>query len=213
MIAYLFCHMNIVDNLILSGYLKTNSIISAFRCVKRSDFTVSGDQSEAEENRPLSIGCKQTISQPLTVAFMFDLLQPEEGDIILDIGSGSGWTSALLAYLAGEKGKVYAIERMEKLKNFGSKNLKRYEDLAKRVEFICSDGVKGLADKAPFDKILVSAAAKEAPKDLIKQLKLGGNMVIPIGSESFQSIVFIHKDLNNKLTIREFPGFTFVPLV
>lgn len=205
--------MSIVDDLILNGELKTDKVIQAFRHVKRSDFTVSGDLKEAGENRPLPIGQKQTISQPSTVAFMLELLQVQSGDKVLDIGSGSGWTSALLAFLVGDLGRVYAVERIEALKKFGQFNLRKYPDLSRRVAFVSADGSIGLEKESPFDKILVSAGAKEIPNSLIKQLKPGGNLVIPVGSEALQSVFLLHKDLNNKLKIKEFPGFVFVPLV
>jgi len=99
----------LIRQLIAQNYLRTPEIIKAFQKIKREDFLPDYLKNEAEENYPLPIGFGQTISQPLTVAFMFELLQPQRGHKILDIGSGSGWTTALLAEIVGEEGRVYAI--------------------------------------------------------------------------------------------------------
>lgn len=112
---------NLIQKIIDSGYLKSPHIIEAFLAIDRKDFVVSGYQDETYLNTPLSIGFGQTISQPLTVAFILELLRPQAGEKILDIGSGSGWTTALLAYIVSQKkkGKVIAIERIPELKKFG----------------------------------------------------------------------------------------------
>jgi protein-L-isoaspartate(D-aspartate) O-methyltransferase len=199
----------LVDELIKLGYLKTPEIISAFRKIKRVDFVREQDKNLAEINEPLSIGYGQTISQPLTVAFMFELLQPKKGDKILDVGSGSGWTTALLAEIVGEKGKVYAIEIIPELKEFGEKNVSKYNFIKKDiVKFICGDGSKGLPSKKPFDKILVSAAATKIPQPLKEQLSNNGRLVIPVQSSIF---LIIKKD--SKYEEKEFFGFSFVPLI
>ncbi len=116
---------------------------------------------QEEVNSALPIGYGATISQPLTVALMLEMLQPQAGHKILDIGSGSGWTTALLAEITGPGGWVYAIERIPELTEFGRQNVAKYNFSG--VEFYCQDGSKGLPDKQPFDRILVSAAAAEIP--------------------------------------------------
>ncbi|MBU2579221.1 protein-L-isoaspartate O-methyltransferase, partial [Patescibacteria group bacterium] len=181
--------MNLIDDLIKQGWLKTPRIIDAFRKIKRKDFLVVKTENKetlAELNQAMSIGYEQTISQPLTVAFMLELLQPVYGDKILDIGSGSGWTSALLARIVNSKelkskqktqklkpaGKVIAIELVPELKEFGEKNVAKYGYVKNGiVEFICSDGSKGCPNiktrkefAEGFDKILCSAEAKELPQ-------------------------------------------------
>lgn len=168
---------------------------------------VEGLKSEADINAPLPIGYGQTISQPLTVAFMLELLEPREGDKILDVGSGSGWQEAMLAEIAGEKGKVYAVERIPELKTLGENNAKKYH--FKNIEFILGDGSMGLEKESPFDKIIVAAMADEIPEELKRQLKIKGRLVIPAGG----SIWLIVRDDKNKFTEQEFPGFVFVPLV
>ena len=111
--------MALIDSLIKEGWLKTPRIIKAFREVKRVDFLPKEIKDLAELNEALSIGYGQTISQPLVVAFMLELLQPQPGDKILDVGSGSGWTTALLAQIVGQKGKVIAIDIIPELVEFG----------------------------------------------------------------------------------------------
>ena len=161
--------------------MKTPRIIEAFRKIKRADFLPEDMKDLAELNEALPIGYGQTISQPLVVAFMIELLEPKEGEKILDIGSGSGWTTTLLAEIIGENGKVIAIEVVPELKEFGEKNVSKYNFLAPHrtclprrelvllrgsgagiekgtVEFICADGSKGHKQEAPYDKILASAS-------------------------------------------------------
>jgi len=201
--------MSLVEKLIEKGYLKTPRIISAFRKIKRSDFLPEKLKNLAELDEPLPIGFGQTISQPLTVAFMLELLQPKKGDKILDVGSGSGWTTSLLAEIVGSKGKVYAIEIIKELKEFGEKNTKKYNFVNKGiVKFICGDGSKGLPEKSPFDKILVSASAEEIPVELKEQLKIGGRLVIPV-----RDSIFLIVRKNNEFEEKEFFGFSFVPLI
>ncbi len=146
--------MSLIDKLILEGWLRTPRIIEAFKKIKRVDFLPENLKDLAELNEALPIGFGQTISQPLVVAFMLELLQPREGEKILDIGSGSGWTSCLLGEIVGKKGKVIAIERIPELKEFGEKNASKYNFVKEgRVKFFCQDGTKGFKKEAPFDKI------------------------------------------------------------
>ncbi|MDD4996193.1 MAG: protein-L-isoaspartate O-methyltransferase [Patescibacteria group bacterium] len=204
---------NLNQKLINLGYLKSPQIIHAFEKIKRRDFVIQELFYQAEENVPLSIGHGQTISQPLTVAFMLELLDPQPGQKILDIGSGSGWTAALLAEIVGEKGKIFAIERIEVLKIFGEKNVDKYGFVkSKRVVFKTGNGIKGLIKESPFDRIHVGAAANKIPEDLLKQLAIGGKMVIPQGI-NFQDIVLIEKRGKNQYQQKNYPGFAFVPLI
>lgn len=225
--------MSLVENLIHRGYLKTPLIIEAFKKIKRVDFLPKEIKNLAELDEALPIGFDQTISQPAVVAFMLELLQPKPGDKILDIGAGSGWTTALLAYCVSAKGisnlqfpiskqisnskfqvsngRVIAIEIISELKKFGEKNVLKYNFIKKGiVRFICGDGSNGYLKEAPYDKILVSAAAqKECPEDLKKQLKINGRIVIPIEN----SIWLFVKKSYNAFEKYEYPGFVFVPLV
>lgn len=226
---------NLINSLIKDGYLKTPEIIEAFRMIDRADFVLEEYKSEAYVNAPLSIGFNQTISQPLTVAFMLELLQPKAGEKIIDIGAGSGWVSALLAHIVGVQGKIIAIERIPELKEMAEKNISKYGFLISYrnevsgawvengiVELVLGDGSKGykpssrtsspLGKKEIFlyDKIIAAAAAKgELPKEWQKQLKIGGRIVSPLEN----SIVVIDKIEKNKYNVKEHFGFSFVPLI
>ncbi|MBI2054396.1 MAG: class I SAM-dependent methyltransferase, partial [Candidatus Staskawiczbacteria bacterium] len=118
--------MSLIQNLIQEGWLKTPRIIEAFQKIKRADFLPQDLKNLAESNSALPIGFSQTISQSLVVAFMLEQLEPKSGEKILDIGSGSGWTSALLAEIVGNKGKIVALEIIPELAEFGKRNTAKY---------------------------------------------------------------------------------------
>jgi len=206
----LFSIMNLIDNLIKEDWLKTPEIIEAFRKIKRIDFLPEDSKDLANLNEALPIEYGQTISQPLVVAFMLELLQPRVGEKILDIGSGSGWTTALLAEIVGERGKIIAVEIVPELKKFGEKNVAKYNFIEKGiVEFICADGSNGYQKEAPFDKILASASAEKLPLAWKEQLKIEGKIVTPIGSSIWQ----FYKKTEKEFESIEYPGFAFVPLI
>ncbi|MFH1048724.1 MAG: protein-L-isoaspartate O-methyltransferase [Patescibacteria group bacterium] len=200
----------LISRLIIDGYLKTPRIIDAFRKIDRADFVLEKFRADAYVNAPLPIGYGQTISQPLTVAFMLELLKPEKGDKILDVGSGSGWQTALLAEIAGEKGKVFGVEVIPELKDFGEKNIGKYGFIEKGiVEVILAGRALGLKKEAPFDKIIVGAMAENVPEEFREQLKIGGRLVLPSGG----SVWLMIKKTEDDFEEYEYPGFAFVPLV
>jgi protein-L-isoaspartate(D-aspartate) O-methyltransferase len=206
--------MNIlVSDLIGEGYLKTDSIIQAFLKIKRECFVLDDLKDKADLDIALPIDFGQTISQPATVAIMLELLAPAKGNNILDVGSGSAWTTALLCWIAGPQGKVTALEIIKKLMEWGRSNFNKCCGLKNKklcqVEFHSLDGKNGFPQNAPYDCILVSAAADFIPETLKKQLKIGGKMVIPIKN----SLVCLEKIGRNKFREKEYPGFAFVPLV
>lgn len=199
----------LVDYLVAEKILKTPSIIRAFAKVGRENFMPSRIRYLANKDAALPIGYGQTISQPTTVAIMMELLQPEKGDKVLDIGSGSGWTTALLAEIVGKEGKVYAVEIVPQLFEFGKENLKKMG--YKNVKFFQGNGSLGLKKYAPYDRILCSAAAPEVPLSLKKQLAPKGRLVLPVGSIS-QALILIKRGSNFSFTEERYPGFMFVPL-
>jgi protein-L-isoaspartate(D-aspartate) O-methyltransferase len=206
--------MPLIDSLIQEGWLRTPRIIEAFKKIKRIDFLPEDMKNLAEVNEALPIGYGQTISQPLVVAFMLEQLQPQPGDKVLDIGSGSGWTTALLAEIIKPKGKVIAIEIIPELKEFGEKNTAKYNFVEKgTAEFICTDGSKGYRREALYDKILASASAEKIPLNWKEQLKIGGRIVTPIGNSIWLFVKNPPAGGRKEFQETEFPGFVFVPLI
>lgn len=197
----------LLDNLIERGYLKTPLIIDAFSRIDRKDFVIPSMQDAAYLDEPLPIGHGQTISQPLTVAFMLELLNPKSGQRILDIGFGSGWTTALLAHIVRLEGKVYGIEIIPEIFEFGKGNINKYPHA--NVALFNQSGYERLAKEKDFDRILVSASTGEIPRQLKVQLKIGGKMVIPVRN----SIYLVEKESEKKFKEEEHFGFSFVPLV
>lgn len=200
----------LANNLMKEGYLKTAKIIDAFYYIGREEFVPDDLVKSSSLDIALPIGYGQTISQPMTVAFMLELLDPKPGQNILDLGSGSGWTTALLSYIVGESGKVTSIERIKELCDFGKKNVGKFDFIEKGIaEFYCQNGIEGFHKNAPYDRILVSATTNEIPKELKDQLVVGGKMVIPVKN----SICYLKKKGEDNFYEEKFPGFSFVPLV
>ncbi len=193
----------LITSLIQRGALKSPALIEAFEMVDRADFVPHELRAMAYEDIPLPIGAFQTISQPYTVAFMLELLQPNLSDRVLDFGSGSGWTTALLASVSQH---VDGVERIEELVSFAQKNLAKYDFNNVAVHQAHDElGLKG----EHFDKILVSCGADEVPKELLEQLNNEGVMVIPVGN----SILKVRKKSDGSLQTQTYPGFVFVPLI
>lgn len=201
----------LIEQLVDEGYLKSPEIIDAFKSVRREDFLPDEMRDQASLNIPLPIRFGQTISQPLTVAFMLELLQPKKGDKVLDVGTGSGWQAALIAHIVGPAGKVVGIERVPQLVQFANRNVAKYN--LQNIKIIHGDGTVAEHQEAPFDRIIVAAAAKDGiPEKLIAQLNNNGRMIIPIG-EWEQEMVLVTKDVKGNIKKETFPGFQFVPLV
>jgi protein-L-isoaspartate(D-aspartate) O-methyltransferase len=202
-----------INKLIKDGYLKSDLIIDAFSEIGRIEFVPKELESEANADVALPIGYGQTISQPRTVAFMLELLDPGRGQNILDVGSGSGWTTALLCYIVGRGGSVTAVDKIKELVERGKENVDKYNYLKDGqegiAEFHSGDGKKGYKKNAPYDRILVSASCVTIPEDLKQQLKNGGKMVIPVKN----SLVFAERKTEDEFSEEHFPGFAFVPLV
>jgi protein-L-isoaspartate(D-aspartate) O-methyltransferase len=183
-------------------------VMTAIARVPRHEFVPAAQRSHAYTNRPLPIGYGQTISQPYIVALMSDLIKPQADDRVLELGTGSGYQAAILAELTGQ---VYSIEIIEELGEQAAGRLARlgYDNIKTRI----GDGYYGWEEHAPFDAIVVTAAASHVPPPLVAQLKPGGRMVIPVGSRFLtQQLVLIEKDLDGQLITRQILPVKFVPL-
>ena len=184
-------------------------VLAAIRQVEREKFVPQELRDSAFRNGPLPIGHGQTISQPYMVAIMTDLLELDEDSIVLEIGTGSGYQAAILACIAR---RVYTIERIPALAREAAQRLR--DQGYDNVESRCGDGYRGWPEKAPFDGIVVTAAAPFVPPALVEQLKTGGRMVIPIGLRSLrQELMLVTKDQQGETTTRSLLGVAFVPLV
>lgn len=194
------------------GFLNREEVKSAFQKIDRKDFVPAESKEKAYIDAPLLIGEGQTISQPSVVAFMVEWLNPQQGDKVLDIGSGSGWTTALLAEIVGEQGEVFGLERLPELKEYGEENIAQYNFLEEgRVKMKLGDGYQGLPKHAPFNRILVSASLageNDIPSSWNKQLKNSGVIVTPI-QNSIYKLIKQQKEFKQKSQ----SGFRFVPLV
>ncbi len=188
--------------------LTTPRLRAAFRAIDRADFVHPDYRLEAYEDYPLPIGEEQTISQPTTVAFMLEKLEAEPGERVLDVGAGSGWTTALLGSIVGEQGRVIGIELLPELVAFGTRNLAKYSLPQATIEE-AERGVLGKPAVARFDRILVSASAEKFPQELVSQLGEGGVMVVPVGD----AICRVEKLGRGKIAKKCFSGFAFVPLI
>jgi len=198
--------INLMKN---TGFLNDSNVEKAFKKAPRHKFVPDSQKDIAYENMPIPIMEGQTISQPIVVARMTEWLDLKEGHKVLEIGSGSGWQSAILSHLVGD-GKIYAIERHKKLANFAKKNLDKLG--IKNVKIIHGDGNKGLLENAPFDRILVAAACKVVPPKLLEQLAMGGLLIAPVG-DNVQSLILLKKTDKGIEEIKKQEGYAFVPLI
>ncbi|MBR9701198.1 protein-L-isoaspartate carboxylmethyltransferase [Candidatus Woesearchaeota archaeon] len=180
------------------------SVKRALLSVDRGDFVRSKD-TDTYEDFPLAIGLGMTISQPTTVVKMLSWLNVKPGMKVLDVGSGSGWTTGLLSALVGSTGFVYGVEVEPSLVEFGRGNLDKYSFTWASIRL----SGNGLMSRAPYDRILVSAAGKWLPKYLLDQLSLGGRMVVPVRN----SIFVVEKLMDGTVVSEEYPGFVFVEMV
>jgi protein-L-isoaspartate(D-aspartate) O-methyltransferase len=196
-----------------SGVLRTKNIKKAFTVVDRKDFFLEEYKDFAYEDEPSPIGFEQTISQPYTVVFMLELLNAKSGDKVMDIGAGSGWLTALLAEIVGNKGKVYGIELIKELCYFAKSNISKYPNLEKRVEIFCQsadDGLPHISEEINgFDAIIVSAEVAISPQKWRSQLKIGGALVYPKAGGIFKETKISDSFFNEKF----YPGFAFVPYI
>ena len=196
----------LVDTLISKG-IKNEAVLEAIRTIPRHWFMDSSFLDHAYQDKAFPIAANQTISQPYTVAYQTELLEVEPNHKVLEIGTGSGYQTAVLCLLEAE---VYSIERQLELFKKTSLFLPKIGHVAKRLIF--GDGYKGLKEEAPFDRILVTAGAPFVPKPLLAQLKLGGRLVIPVGEEEQVMTLYIRSGQKN-FEKHEFGNFKFVPML
>ena len=197
---------HLVEQLRKKG-ITDEEVLSAIGSVPRHLFMDSGFESHAYQDKAFPIAAEQTISQPYTVAFQSQLLQVQQGQSVLEIGTGSGYQTAVLTLLGAD---VYSIERQHQLYRYSMRQLPKLGYCPKKLVF--GDGYKGLPEFAPFDRILVTAGATEIPKALLNQLAIGGRMVIPVGAGTQEMILMV------RISAKEFEKqkhgtFQFVPML
>lgn len=186
--------------------IKNPRVLDVMKKVERHRFVPAPLEAYAYSDQPLPIGEEQTISQPYIVALMTELLDPQPTDVVLEIGTGSGYQAAVLAELVHE---VYTIEIVEKL---GKRAQALLETLGyKNIHTLIGDGYKGWPERAPFDKIIITAAPPEIPKALVAQLKIGGKMVVPVGTHT-QTLMVLTKTPEGVEEVKNIP-VRFVPMV
>lgn len=196
----------LVDTLTKKG-IKEKGVLKAIGKIPRHLFMDSGFIDHAYQDKAFPIGADQTISQPYTVAFQSELLQVKPGDKVLEIGTGSGYQTAVLLELGA---KVFSIERQQELFKKTSKFLPKIGYRAKKLIF--GDGYKGLPDEAPFNSIIVTAGAPFVPNPLLSQLAIGGRLVIPVG-DNVQIMTMFIRNGSKEFEKYEFGEFRFVPLL
>ncbi len=191
------------------GFLTNEKVESAFRTIPRHEFVVPSELDRAYYNEPLSIMNNQTISQPGVVSRMTEWLDIKDGQKILEIGTGSGWQTAILSYMVGN-GTVYSIERLPELVNFARENLEKLR--IDNVHVILGDGSMGYPEKSPYDRIIITAACTEIPLPLLEQLDENGLIIAPVGDLS-QSMILLKKISGEIVKIKNESNYIFVPLL
>ncbi len=207
----------LIERLELEGVIRSEKVRKAMLKVPREEFVLPEYRKYAYIDSPLPILKGQTISAPHMVALMCEVADLKVGHRVLEIGTGSGYHAAVIAEIVApkdspEKGHVYTIERIPELAEFAIKNLRK-AGYADRVTVIVGDGTLGYSKEAPYDRIIVTAAAPKPPKPLLDQLKVGGKLIIPIGSRHLQHLYVIKKKGQNEFIRESVTPCVFVPLV
>ncbi len=202
-----------IDNLFKimrnSGALNDERVEIAMRKSPRHEFVPKSSLDIAYKDMPIPLMKNQTISQPSVVARMTEWLNIIEGQRVLEIGSGSGWQSAILSFLVAD-GKIFSMDRHPKIVKFAKGNINKLA--IKNVEVILGDGTLGLPEKSPFDRIIITAACKKVPTPLFEQLSLDGLLIAPVG-EYPQSLILYKKTSKGVKEIKNQSGYVFVPLL
>ncbi len=208
----------LLEQLVREGVVRSERVKKAFLRVPREEFVPPDQRRLAYLDHPLSIGCGQTISAPHMVLLMTERLDARPGMKVLEVGAGSGYQAAILAEIVApsdrprsEWGHVYTIERIPELAEKARRNLEK-TGYADRVTVIVGDGTKGYPPAAPYDRIIVTAAAPRIPRSLVEQLKVGGRMVIPVG-DLYSQILLIVDKTKEGIKVKEDVPCVFVPLI
>ena len=200
---------DLINYLKNSRFLNDKKVEDAFRNIPRHEFVPSSELDYAYYNEPLPIKKNQTISQPAVVSRMTEWLDVRQGQKVLEIGTGSGWQTAILSYLVGQ-GIVYSVEIKPELVKFAQENLEKLG--INNVHIILSDGSIGYSKASPYDRIMITAACTEIPLPLLDQLADGGLLIAPVGDSS-QSLVLLQKTRKGIIEIKNESHYVFVPLL
>lgn len=195
-------------NKIQKNNVASEEVLNVMGKIPRHIFFDDAFITHSYEDKAFPIGSDQTISQPTTVAYQTTLLNLKKSDVVLEIGTGSGYQCLILAELAGY---VLSIERQKSLYQKAKKTLPLFNK--KNLKLFFGDGYKGLPNYAPFDKIIVTCGAKEVPPKLVDQLKPNGRMIIPVGKSSVQTMIIIDKDEDGNIQQSQGKDFRFVPML
>jgi len=205
----------VVELLVDSGYLRNPRVIKALLTVPRELFVPEEMKKYAYHDTPLPIGWGQTISAIHMVAIMTEELDPEPGNKVLEVGTGSGYQAAVLAEIVAKQdtggGHVYSIERISELASFARKNLEK-AGYSEHVTVLVGDGTLGYKEAAPYDRVIVTAAAPDIPPPLLEQLGDPGVLVAPVGDQYFQRLLIVEKR-NGRIIKRWGIECVFVPLI
>ncbi len=200
---------DLINSLRASRFLNDDNVESAFRDIPRHEFVPTSELNRAYYNEPLAIMKDQTISQPGVVSRMTEWLDLKDGQKILEIGTGSGWQTAILSYLVGT-GTVYSVEFHSELVKFARENLEKFR--MDNAHVILGDGSLGYPKESPYDRIIITAACTEIPLPLLEQLGENGLIIAPVGNSS-QSLVLLKKTPEGIIEIKNQSNYIFVPLL
>lgn len=200
-----------VERLVSYGYLRSRRVIEAMLRVPRHEFVPEDKKKYAYSDEPLPIGEGQTISAPHMIAIMCEALEIARDHRILEVGAGSGYHACVVSVIA-DRGEVYSVERHERLADLARRNISR-AGCCGRVTIVVGDGTLGYREKAPYDRIYVTAGAPSVPPPLLEQLKVGGKLLIPVGSKLGQELKRITRVGEEEYREENLGGCVFVPLV
>jgi protein-L-isoaspartate(D-aspartate) O-methyltransferase len=199
---------SMVESQLRQRGIRDERLLAAMSKVPRHEFVSQQNWNEAYADHPIPIAEKQTTSQPYMIAAMVQAAEIKPGDRVLEIGAGSGYQTAVLAELASH---VFAVERYASLTDTAQKTLERLG--YRNAKIVTGDGSLGLPEAAPFDAIIVSAAAPSIPQALVDQLALGGRLLIPIGEADQQVLQLVQRNADGGTSVRTLEGCRFVPLI